>query len=188
MDEEMSRGKNGGDTSQKASLSWLLGPAIDNAELKSYSNAVQKADPVREGHWPMETTSYTEARGNLARLWDRAVHDREIIRITRRGTEDIAIIAADELESLIETAYLLRSPANAARLSAALRSALDRTEQPTTIDDLRQELGLAGESAEHSISRSEQPKAKSGRGFRARVPRGSRVARGKRTKTGHPDA
>jgi len=92
----------------------------------------------------MDTASYTEARGNLARLWDRAVHDREIIRVTRRGSEDIAIIAADELESLLETAYLLRSPANAERLNSALRSALARTEQPTTLESLRKELGLEG--------------------------------------------
>ena len=120
----------------------------------------------------MTTTTYTEARGNLARLWDRAVHDREIIRITRRGTEDIAIIAADELESLLETAYLLRSPANAERLNSALHSALARTEQPTTVEDLRKELDLEGEDGEGPAAEPSRLKAGSGRSIHARVPRG----------------
>lgn len=96
--------------------------------------------------WEVETvtttTTYTEARANLARLWDRAVNDREIVRVKRRGRGDIMIIAADELESLLETAYLLRSPRNAERLNAALQHAKDRTQEPTSIDELRRKLGL----------------------------------------------
>jgi antitoxin YefM len=92
------------------------------------------------------TATYTEARANLARLWDRAVEDREIVRLTRRGKDDVMIVAADELESLLETAYLLRSPRNRARLNAALARALARTEGPTTLEDLRREMGLAQEA------------------------------------------
>jgi antitoxin YefM len=93
------------------------------------------------------TASYTEAREHLAELWDRVIQDREIVRLHRRGTGDVALIAADDLDSLLETAYLLRSPANAERLSSALRFALQRQGEPTTIDALRQELGLAEEEA-----------------------------------------
>jgi|GEM_PF-199352 len=135
----------------------------------------------------MTMTTYTEAREHLAQLWDRAVNDREIIRITRRGTEDIAIIAADELTSLLETAYLLRSPSNAERLNHALRSALARAEQPTTIEDLSREFGFEGESAESSAAERNEPKAEPRRGFHARVPRGSRVAGGKRPKASQSD-
>lgn len=88
------------------------------------------------------TTTYTEAREKLAEFWDRAVQDREIIRITRRGKDDVVLIAADEVESLLETAYLFRSPRNAERLLRALDHALRRTEQPETVDDLRRELGV----------------------------------------------
>ncbi len=91
------------------------------------------------------TATYTEARANFARLWDRVVEDREIVRLHRRGVDDIILIAADELDSLLETAYLLRSPRNAARLSSALRRARERTEKPTTVEDLRRELELAKE-------------------------------------------
>ena len=45
------------------------------------------------------------------------------MRIRRRGSEDVALIAADELESLLETAHLLRSPRNADRLLTARQRA-----------------------------------------------------------------
>jgi antitoxin YefM len=90
------------------------------------------------------TTSYTEARANLARLLDAAVDDRETIIIKRRGGRDVALIAADELGGLMETAYLLRSPRNAERLLAALERAKARTEPPMTIEELRRDVGLDG--------------------------------------------
>ena len=68
-------------------------------------------------------TTYTAARANLAKLLDATVEDREIVLIRRRGAEDVALIAADELESLLETAHLLRSPRNAERLLTALQRA-----------------------------------------------------------------
>lgn len=52
------------------------------------------------------------------------------------------MIAASELESLMETAYLLRSPANAESLRSALGRALKNEAQPLTIDDLRREVDL----------------------------------------------
>jgi antitoxin YefM len=87
-------------------------------------------------------TTYTAARANLAKLLDSTVEDREIVLIRRRGAEDVALIAADELESLLETAHLLRSPRNAERLLTALQRARARTETPQHLDDLRAELGL----------------------------------------------
>ena len=88
-------------------------------------------------------TSYTDARAHLATLCDRAVDDLETVIITRRGRPDVALIAADELASLEETAHLLRSPANAARLLAALREALEGSGEPQSPDSLRREFGLA---------------------------------------------
>ena len=91
-------------------------------------------------------TTYTEARANLARLCDRVAADRETVIITRRGAADVALIAADELASLEETAHLLRSPRNAARLLTALNRALSRTEEPETLAALRRELGVDAEA------------------------------------------
>ena len=75
------------------------------------------------------TTTYTNARANFAALCDRATNDREPVVIRRRGAEDVVLIAADELSGLLETAHLLRSPANAERLLTALARARKRTFQ-----------------------------------------------------------
>jgi antitoxin YefM len=88
-------------------------------------------------------TTYTQARNGLAKLLDQVTHNREVVVIQRRGEEDVAMIAAAELESLMETAYLLRSPANAERLLAALGRALKGEGQPQTIADLRSEIDNA---------------------------------------------
>lgn len=87
-------------------------------------------------------TSYTEARAKLAGLCNRVVQDRETVIIKRRGAEDVALIAADELASLQETAHLLSSPKNAARLLQALNRALGEEGEPRTVEELRKELGL----------------------------------------------
>jgi antitoxin YefM len=90
---------------------------------------------------PVQTT-YTDARARFASLCDRAAADRETIIITRRGVPSVALIAADELSSLQESAHLLRSPKNAERLLRALARAIARTERPRTVKALRRELGL----------------------------------------------
>jgi antitoxin YefM len=86
--------------------------------------------------------SYTQARAELAKLLNEVSEDREIVIIRRRGGEDVALISADELSSLLETAYLLRSPANAQRLLSALERSLRGEGKKMTLDDLRQEVGL----------------------------------------------
>ena len=73
-------------------------------------------------------TTYSKARASLASLCNRAEADRDVILIQRRGREDVALIAASELSSLMETAHLLRSPANAKRLLTARR--VPRRKQP----------------------------------------------------------
>ena len=87
-------------------------------------------------------TTYSQAREQLKTLMDRAVDDREIVVVKRRSGGAVAMIAADELESLMETAHLLRSPKNAQRLLAALNRARSRALKPTPLDRLRKDLGL----------------------------------------------
>ena len=87
-------------------------------------------------------TTYTQARAGLATLMDQVTHDREVVVILRRGEEEVAMIAASELTRLMEVAYLLRSPANAERLLAALGRALKNEVEPQTIDALRQAVNL----------------------------------------------
>ncbi|HEX6901082.1 MAG TPA: type II toxin-antitoxin system prevent-host-death family antitoxin [Thermoanaerobaculia bacterium] len=88
-------------------------------------------------------TTYTQARANLAKLMDEVTDNREIIIVSRRGAEDVALVAASELAGLAETAHLLRSPKNAERLLRAIERARTATEKPQTVEELRRELGLA---------------------------------------------
>ncbi len=87
-------------------------------------------------------TTYTQARDGLAGLLDQVTHNREVVVIQRRGEEEVAMIAAAELASLMETAYLLRSPANAERLLSALGQALKSETQSIPMEVLRREVGL----------------------------------------------
>jgi antitoxin YefM len=90
-------------------------------------------------------TTYTQARATLAKLCDEVVESREVVIIRRRSHEDVALIAADELRSLMETAHLLRSPANAERLLRALARARRTKLPPSSVARLRRELHLAEE-------------------------------------------
>ena len=87
-------------------------------------------------------TTYSHAREQLKTLMDRAVDDREVIVVRRRSGGDVAMIAADELEGLIETAHLLRSEKNASRLLAALSRARGKSLKPTPLAELKKKLGL----------------------------------------------
>jgi antitoxin YefM len=93
----------------------------------------------------MVTTSYTEARAHLAELLDRVVENRETVVITRRGHEPVALIAAEELDALIETVHLLRSRTNAERLLTSLARAQARTGTPTSLATLQSELEIGAE-------------------------------------------
>ena len=87
-------------------------------------------------------TTYTQARSGLAKLLDRVTREREVVVIQRRGQEDVAVISADELAGLVETAYLLRSTQNAKRLLSALARALKNEGTPQAFEDLRREVEL----------------------------------------------
>ena len=68
----------------------------------------------------MKTMSYTESRARYAEVLDSVVNDREEVVITRAGHDPVVIVSLDDYESLRETAYLMRSPANARRLLDAM--------------------------------------------------------------------
>jgi antitoxin YefM len=87
-------------------------------------------------------TTYTHARAKLASLLDEVTKNREVVIIQRRGSEDVAMITADELSGILETAHLLRSPANAKRLLATLGRVKSGSGTPQTIEALRKEVGF----------------------------------------------
>lgn len=89
----------------------------------------------------MPTFSYTEARDRLAGIWDQAVASREPVTIDRRGHESMILVPAGEWEGLVETAHLLRSPANARRLLSALHRLEQGDGYEMTLDALAAKTG-----------------------------------------------
>ena len=96
----------------------------------------------------ISTTSsiaYTNARNGLASLLDRVSKNSEIVIINRRNKPDVALIAKEELDSLLETVYLLRSSANAKDLFQAIEESKQMDEakvEPQSIEDLCEDLNL----------------------------------------------
>ena len=86
--------------------------------------------------------SYSLAREKLAEIWDEVENSREPAILERRGHDTMALLPADELESLKETAYLLRSPRNATRLLSALHRSRQGRTSPADLESLAGELGL----------------------------------------------
>ena len=86
--------------------------------------------------------TYTDAEANLENLCDRAVETGELIVINRPNGKNAILISKAELESLLETLYLLRSPVNATRLLTALKKAKARVIQPQTLDKICKKFGL----------------------------------------------
>lgn len=70
----------------------------------------------------MTAITYTAARENLASTMDRVCLDHDPVIITRNRDQAVVMVSLDDFESLQETAYLLRSPANAKRLLSSIES------------------------------------------------------------------
>lgn len=68
----------------------------------------------------MRIVSYTHARSNLAKMIKSVVDDCAPVAITRQSGEPVVMIPLAEYESLTETDYLLRSPANARNLAKSM--------------------------------------------------------------------
>jgi len=90
---------------------------------------------------PVETT-YTALRERLAGFLDQVTDDREVVIVRRRGARDVALVPADELAGLMETAHLLRSPKNAERLFESLRELERGGGEAMTLRELRHSVGL----------------------------------------------
>ena len=90
-------------------------------------------------------TNYTNLRQNLASVLDEVIEDRGCVIVSRTGKEDVAILAASELANMMETLHLLKSPANAEKLFAAMKRAdeLEKEEiESQTLEQLCEELEI----------------------------------------------
>ena len=68
----------------------------------------------------MHAITYTTVRANLASVMDRVCDDHEPMIITRNGEQAVVMLSLEDYKALEETSYLLRTPANARRLLAAV--------------------------------------------------------------------
>ncbi|MGH6855006.1 MAG: type II toxin-antitoxin system Phd/YefM family antitoxin [Aestuariivirga sp.] len=90
----------------------------------------------------MSTMTYSRLRANLKSALDRVCADHEPVVVERQKGGDVVLLARGDYESLQETAYLLRSPANAARLLGALKRQKRARKTYRSIKALRIETGL----------------------------------------------
>lgn len=67
----------------------------------------------------MDAMTYTTVRANLASTMDRVCDNHEALIITRNGEQAVVMLSLEDYKALEETAYLLRTPANARRLLSA---------------------------------------------------------------------
>jgi len=68
----------------------------------------------------MKAITYTAARQNLAKVMEAVCNDHQPVIVTRANNDSVVLLSLEEFDALEETAYLLRSPANARRLLEAL--------------------------------------------------------------------
>lgn len=68
----------------------------------------------------MRVVTFSEARNKLKTILDQVVNDADYTVITRRDAEDAVVMSLDYFNSLLETVYLLKSPANAAHLEDSI--------------------------------------------------------------------
>ena len=64
----------------------------------------------------MDAISYTAARANLAKTMERVCEDHAPVIITRKRETPVVMVSLEDYQAMEETAYLLRSPANARHL------------------------------------------------------------------------
>jgi len=68
----------------------------------------------------MRVVNFSEARNHFKSIVDQVVNDADYTVITRRDASDAVMMSLDTFNSLMETVYLLKSPANAEHLSKSI--------------------------------------------------------------------
>lgn len=69
----------------------------------------------------MKVINFSEARNRLKSVLDQVVQDMDYTIISRRDADDAVVMSLDSFNSLMETVYLLKSPANANHLAKSIK-------------------------------------------------------------------
>ena len=88
-----------------------------------------------------DTISITQFRQHLKTVFDDLSNSRQPVRVTRRNGEDMVVLPLSDYESLDQTSYLLRSPANAEKLSDAIQRNPQDRHVFASVDELKHALG-----------------------------------------------
>ena len=68
----------------------------------------------------METINYSAFRARLASALDKVNEDQKPLLITRQNGKPAVLMSLDEFHACRETAWLMASPGNAARLTESI--------------------------------------------------------------------
>jgi antitoxin YefM len=90
----------------------------------------------------MNKLSYSKFRANLKSALDRAVDVNQVIVVERAKGADAVILSREDYDSLMETAYLLRSHANAKRSLAAVKRTKRLRKSFKSLATLKHAVGL----------------------------------------------
>ena len=82
----------------------------------------------------MQSRTYSEARHDLRNEIEEACKNHEPVLIRRGNGEGVVILSLEEYELVMETKYLLSTPANAVQLLKSLQEA--RAGKRTSVDAL----------------------------------------------------
>lgn len=69
----------------------------------------------------MRIINFSEARNHLKKVIDSVVEDADYAVISRRDAPDAVVMSLDTFNSMMETVYLLKTPANAAHLARSIK-------------------------------------------------------------------
>ncbi len=69
----------------------------------------------------MRVVSFTEARNGLNKVLNQVEEDADFTVIHRRDRSDAVVMGLDYFNSMMETLYLLESPANAKNLMESIK-------------------------------------------------------------------
>jgi antitoxin YefM len=93
-----------------------------------------------------------EANENLEKLFKQVLETGEIVVISQSDVKNVVLISEAEFNSLLETLYLLRSPANSARLLHAIERAKAGIIEPQNVNELYQKFGLNEDDTDSDIA------------------------------------